>query len=210
MMEDLILKGQNPLGLFNASDPRFQKNKARPVHCWQTVQLKDFHYHFPVFNPNDAVNLEVGEFLDLHIDQPFVQGMPLHIKLIEYLDGTEWDLENLPKSAKQVRLTLQMAENGQRYVDSDGEKGMSVSQFIMDNITDLVGLDQETSDVAYFVTEAYEPIFRRTNIEFGPQKHKQIEFQMLVHHSELPWAEKVDITENNKAIEEEVKELKLP
>jgi hypothetical protein len=195
----------SPLAALNESNPKFTPNK--PHNAWLTVQLADLKKYFPQLNLEKAEELERGEEMPLNWENPEIAGNALHLQIEEYLldEGNEkeneYNQENMPKVAKQIELSFKLAENGRRYNRTKGREGLKVGNYILDHIDEMVTDDH--SDIGYFTTDALEPIFRRVKVVYGKPKHTLIEDQILVHYSELAWAEKIDITSrNNEEVEE--------
>lgn len=210
LQEVVIFPGKtSPLAMLNEGNPKFSESK--PHNAWLTIELDALKKHFPQLNMDKALSLEKGEEMGLKWSNPEIGGHSLHLQVEEYLldEGSdkefEYNSENTPKAAKQIELTFRIAENGRRYNKTGGKEGMRMSYFIIENINDLI--TQDRGDVAYFVTDGSEPIFRRVKVVFGQPTHSLIPEQILVHFSEVDWAEKIDVSHKNSGETEEERKV---
>ncbi len=93
-------KVENVLSMLNKSDDRFS-SKARM--SWQTAEPLDAQELLGInFGPDAPwYDSEKGKMLDLDVFNPTMFDKRCRIIVTETLQGTEWQLENLKKSAKR-------------------------------------------------------------------------------------------------------------
>ena len=93
-------KVENVLSLLNKSDDRFN-SKARM--SWQTAEPLDAQELLGInFGPDAPwYDSPRGKMLDLNVFNPTMFDKRCRIVVTETLKGTEWQLENLKKSAKR-------------------------------------------------------------------------------------------------------------
>ena len=86
------------LGILNASDERFNQQKAR--YAWLTAQPEDVKKSFGI----DVSSLQEGEELIINMVDPRINGIdkPLNIQITETTDGTEYEVANFEKTAKRA------------------------------------------------------------------------------------------------------------
>lgn len=93
-------KGENVLALLNKSDDRFSSNARR---SWITAEPVDAEDYLGVKFGADAdwYVTEKGEMLDLNILNPLMKGTRCRVIISETEEPTEYQSDNLEKSAKR-------------------------------------------------------------------------------------------------------------
>jgi hypothetical protein len=93
-------KGENVLALLNKSDDRFSSNARR---TWITAEPADATDHLGVDFGAQApwYVSERGEMLDLNILNPLIKGSRCRVVVEESTEPTEYQADNLDKSAKR-------------------------------------------------------------------------------------------------------------
>ncbi len=86
------------LGLLNASDERFNQQKARMA--WLTAEPTDVQTVFGI----DVSGLEEGQVLEINAVNPKMIGSdsPLNIQINETVEGTAYDVANFETRAKRA------------------------------------------------------------------------------------------------------------
>ena len=90
----------NVLALLNKSDDRFSSNARR---AWVTAEPADAEEYFNIdFGLSAGWYMsEKGEMLDLDVLNPTMEGVRCRILVQETTEGTEYQIDNLDKSAKR-------------------------------------------------------------------------------------------------------------
>jgi hypothetical protein len=145
----------NVLAKLNHGDSAFERQKPR--HAWIPVtsaSLIDLGVKGELLERIE--NLKFGESVECQIIEPRVEGQRLRIQIVETTTPTAWEAANFKKAAKQIKITVEVANN--RTLAKHERTG----EFI--------------GDIGYFVTDANEYIFSNATVNIESQlEHKFIE-----------------------------------
>ena len=130
----------NVLGMLNKSDDRFKSNARR---TWITAEPTDATEYFGINFGTEAEwymgTSKAGasvELLDLNILNPMINDMRCRILVTETIEATDWQAENIERSAKRK--------------GAEGEFITHDSNYIFSNTT-LVLTNEETKDMHTFL-----------------------------------------------------------
>ena len=109
---------QNVLSILNKSDERFSSNARR---AWTTAEPSDAKAALGINFGEDAewYDSQKGKMLDLEILNPTITGVRCRILFRESLEGTDWQKENLNKSAKRKGKEGDFITHGGNYIFSN-------------------------------------------------------------------------------------------
>jgi hypothetical protein len=99
--QEVQKQGVNVLALLNKSDARF--TQSRPILAWVTAEAEDLVAMFPKLKTAVAEAQTTMKKVDLanHVDF-IIDGIAGNIRIVESHIATQWQSENLDKSAKRA------------------------------------------------------------------------------------------------------------
>tara|TARA_R110002033_G_C3758773_1_gene226983 strand:+ start:32 stop:619 length:588 start_codon:yes stop_codon:yes gene_type:complete len=151
-------KVQNVLSMLNKSDERFS-SKARM--SWQSAEPTDAQELLGINFGADApwYDSERGKMLDLDVLNPTMYDKRCRIVVSETLKGTEWQLENLEKSAKRK------GKDGE-YITHDGNYIFANTDVILTNeSTDALHVYLEPDSANLAITSGKSAVFTAENMD---------------------------------------------
>ena len=89
----------NTVALLNSNDERFAQSKARKA--WITADMVNAS-NISGISVEKLEALNVGDEIDLNIENPSFNGMLFQVRVIETTTPTEWQSANLEKAAKRA------------------------------------------------------------------------------------------------------------
>jgi hypothetical protein len=113
-------RGENVLSILNKSDDRFSSNARR---SWSTAEPSDAEEVFGLNFGADAgwYASEKGEMLELNVLNPKINGTRLRVIVDETTEPTEWQADNLERSAKRKGKNGAFITNNGDYIFSNTE-----------------------------------------------------------------------------------------
>ena len=117
-------RGENVLSILNKSDDRFSSNARR---AWVTAEPSDATDSFGVsFGPDAAwYASEKGEMLELNILNPMIKDTRCRVLVSETTEATDWQQENLSKSAKRKGKEGEYITHNGDYIFSNTEVALT-------------------------------------------------------------------------------------
>lgn len=148
---ELIPSAQSIIGMLNAADSRFNKNKPKPVRMWLSVERENAKEYFPELEEAiDKVD-ETNKEVNVSILNPTMDLLPIKILITEKTGAELVDEYAITESVSRKAQISYLTDNYLTTAKRAGKDGV-------------------------FLTKDGSPIFRETSPVFGKADHKLIRY----------------------------------